>query len=202
MAGGILDYGAMVNQLNGGLLGNVVFDQFRKKGNDLGTIVDQGTSLARNPQVQLGIPGMPVGGATPKFNVSKGGAPGRYKIVEPLPNGGTVKYNVAKSPHGTLEIRDISFGTPGGYSYSGKSSDPNTGKSLKAFSDVFGSIQNIVSKLQPTELNWMAGGGNLSRFYNKMAPQMAQQLGGRLTKTGGDYRIEFGSGQVYPLKGR
>jgi len=165
-----------------GLAQNVVFDPWtRKKG--VGPINEtEGARL------------YPGGGSG--WRVQRGDfGEGSYQVSKPLNGGGRVYFDVTKNPDGTLNS-EVSFTGIGGYRGQGG----NTRSAIKRFSEVMDAVQQFTSRVKPNNLNWSAANEGLERFYNRVAPEMVEKLGGYPNYMGGgSYSIGFPQASVYPL---
>jgi hypothetical protein len=205
---GPIDYKGMAQ----GLLQPVIFDPWNQK-KSLGPAAategampmkSGGTGINQGYRpIGKGAPGTAYGGG---FKIKQNKWSDSIEASKRRPSEGIqTDFVLYKTPGGRLEssvsFNSLKQGRPS-YDY-GEHGGGSMRQTLKRLNAVMGDVHQFVSKVKPQSIEFEAASLNLQRLYDKVAPRMAEQLGGRLQMTrDGQYRIDFPDAAAYPLKNK
>jgi hypothetical protein len=177
------DYGEMVRNL---MLAAtpVVFDNFKKGRTPMGEVQ---APPAVGPMGGGGGGGWNVS----RYGGSSGGAAG--SAVKPLPSGGQLKVRIerdaAGQAHGT-----VTLAKKRGYDRAqGSAKD-----AIRHFGEAADALKEFSTKVRPKTLRFEAGDSGLGKFYDKVAPRLAEGLGANLSRSSyGSYGMTFPNAKAY-----
>lgn len=149
----------------------------------------------------LGAMALPMGRAValPRPVIKR--APGGAVIEQKTPSGANVTFDLYRS-HGDGVSVNLSFDALG----SGTkklphgSPAPSMKEGLARLGEVFSSAESLVTKVRPQKLTFQAGSPALQRLYDRVAPKLAERLGGKLFSKDGNYTVTLPGARKFTKK--
>jgi hypothetical protein len=183
------DYGEMVRNL---MLAAtpVVFDNFRKTRTPMGEV-------QAPPAV-----GPMGGGGGGGWNVRRSPpSEGQYQFPaghasKTLPSGGQVDFSITRDAlgraHATVLLAKPQHGIERAQ---GKAKD-----AIRHFGEAADAVKEFSTKVSPKSIQFEPGDMGLKKFYDRVAPGLADGVGAKLQKSGWGYTLSFPNAKVYGPK--